>query len=163
MANQREELEELLQRGFRYALSLAHDEGRAEDLLQDACVSILRAGGPFHIGYLFRAIRNRFIDQCRRERIVMFEPVDGLEEAEEDVAGLDDLEIRADMDTLERALGALRAEEREAIYLAAVEGYTVKEISELTGRSPGTVSSAIFRARRKVAEFFGRQQRKAIS
>ncbi len=74
--NRNQDLESLLARGFRFALALAHDEARAEDLLQDAWVSILRRGGPRHVGYLFQTIRNRFLDQERRERLVTLEPLD---------------------------------------------------------------------------------------
>ena len=51
---------------------------------------------------------------------------------------------------LERALGRLRAEERELLYWAWVEGRTAQEISELTERPRGTVLSALHRAKQKL-------------
>jgi RNA polymerase sigma-70 factor (ECF subfamily) len=42
-------------------------------------------------------------------------------------------------------------EERELLYLWAVEEYTMKEISELTGIPRGTLLSRIHRIRKKVA------------
>lgn len=152
-----DDLEQLLQHGFRYALALTHDRTRAEDVLQDAWVAVLRAGGPHRRGYLFAAIRSRFIDQYRREQLVVIEPI-----ADPDLAGaqsaadmLGDADaFRADLDTLARALGTLRAPEREALYLAAVEGYTAAEIAENTHQPRGTVLSLIHRARKKVRAFF---------
>ncbi|MBI3777250.1 MAG: hypothetical protein HY273_17190 [Gammaproteobacteria bacterium] len=46
------ELSELLQHGYRYALSLTHHKTRAEDLLQDAWVAVLQArGAPANARY----------------------------------------------------------------------------------------------------------------
>ncbi len=158
-----DELETLLQRGFRYALALTHNTARAEDLVQDACVSILRAGGPWQRGYLFTTIRNRFIDQYRRERLVVIEPLDDADRG--DVQRLDWREtetFRAELDTLQQALATLRAEEREALYLAAVEGYTAAEVADLTHRPRGTVLSLVFRARQKVRRFCSEREREAL-
>ena len=146
------ELEELLHRGYRYALSLTHDESRAEDLLQDAFVSILRRGGHRSAAYLFTTIRNRFIDLYRRERLVVMQPLD--ETGEEAMLALDADDSWVDLERLDQALAALRPQEREAIYLATVEGYTAREIADLTGRPRGTVLSLIHRARAKLRAFF---------
>ncbi|MGH7860285.1 MAG: RNA polymerase sigma factor [Candidatus Binatia bacterium] len=142
---------ELLQQGYRYALSLTHDETRAEDILQDACVAILRSQGSWNRGYLFKAIRHRFVDLYRRELVA---PMEGIEdsgevpERVEDAIGSETMVVNADF--LHKALGRLRVEEREALFLAAVEGYTAAEIGELTGRPRGTILSLVFRARRKI-------------
>ena len=42
-----EPIEELLQRAYRYALSLTGDRGSAEDLVGDACLALSRRGGPW--------------------------------------------------------------------------------------------------------------------
>lgn len=146
-----EELEQLVVRGYRYALALTHDASRAEDLVQDAWVAILRRDGPRHAGYLMRTIRNRFLDLEKRRRLVAVEPLDAardLPAAESQLAFLD-------LSDLGSGLEALRPIEREALYLAAVEGYTVVEIANLTGQPLGTVSSLIGRARTKLRSFLG--------
>ena len=53
---------ELLQGGFRYAMSLTHDRQQAEDLLQEAWARVLAANGPRHKGYLYATLRNVFHD-----------------------------------------------------------------------------------------------------
>ena len=144
-------LRELLQRGFRYALSLTHDTSRAEDLLQEGWVSLLQARGPHQRGYLFAAIRSRFIDGCRRERLVIFETL-----TDANAVGMDgdslhvEDEVSADQAMLDRALARLRPTEREVLLLGDVEGYTAQEIADLTGRPRGTVLSLIHRTRRKL-------------
>ena len=151
------ETEELLQRGFRYALSLTHDESGAEDLLQDAFVAILRRNGPRTLPYLITTIRHRFIDLYRRERLVVMQSLD---ETPEDELGLDAPDKSIDAAHLDAALATLRPQEREALYLAAVEDYTAQEIADLTGRPRGTILSLIHRARGKLRDFFtqGRQE-----
>ncbi len=146
------ELEELLHRGYRYALSLTHDENRAEDLLQDAFVSILRRGGHRSAAYLNATIRNRFIDLYRRERLVVMQRLE--ETGEEAMLALDADDSWVDPELLDQALGTLRPQEREAIYLATVEDYTAREIADFTGRPRGTVLSLLHRARAKLRAFF---------
>jgi len=148
-----DDLQELLQRGFRYALSLTHDASRAEDLLQEGWVSLLQARGPHQRGYLFAAIRSRFIDACRRERLVVFE---ALTDANE-LGMEDDLQytssealVFADTATLDRALATLRPVERETLFLVDVEGYTAQEIADLTGHPRGTILSMLHRTHRKL-------------
>src|SRR5258706_3931975 len=142
----REELVLLLQRGYRYALSLTHDTPDAEDLVQDAWTSLLSRGGGYHVGYLFAAIRNRFIDRMRRNRLVAVEP---LADIVEEGTG-DEEALLADRAALRQALGRLGPDEREALYLFAVEGFTHAEIATMTARPEGTVSNLITRARQRM-------------
>src|SRR5262249_42544258 len=57
---------------FRFAYSLTHEATRADDLVQDAWLAVLRARGPWTIEYLLVAIRSRFHDQCRRDGLAGF-------------------------------------------------------------------------------------------
>jgi len=150
-----EDLDELFQRGFRYAMALTHEPDRAADLLQDACVACLTARAPWRVGYLFATIRSRFIDRYRHQKLVVVESIG----EEDDLARLGeytdprDAEILGvDLDSLDRALDRLRAEEREILFLTAVEGYTAQEVAELTGRPRGTILSINHRARRKIRD-----------
>jgi len=157
MADQNKDLRPLLNRGYRYALSLTHDSAEAEDLVHEACLSILRAEGPWRAGYLFATIRHRWIDAWRRRANAPTTEPDGdaaFERIPDAHAGagaeaLDEL-IRAE--SVARALSKLRPAEREALYLMAVEGYTAREVSRLTGRPRNSVLSSVHRARRKLRE-----------
>jgi len=149
-----EPLQHLVQRGFRYALSLTHDRPLAEDLVQEAWAAVLAAQGPQTKPYLFRAIRNRWIDRHRRERVVAFEPL--AEPADVVDPAHDPRDF--DGDALRRALATLRPEEREALFLCVVEGYTAAEVADLTGRPRNTVLSLMHRGRARVREWFAAQQ-----
>ena len=146
-------LEALLRQGYRFALSLTHDPARAEDLLQDAWVAILKADGPRTAAYLITAIRTRFIDQHRRALIAPTESLD----AKPHLAATVESELWSDPchsiamgTTLHRAMSLLRPVERAVMLLSAVEGYTAREIGELLGAPRGTVLSLMHRTRAKM-------------
>ncbi|MGK2855782.1 MAG: RNA polymerase sigma factor [Thermoanaerobaculia bacterium] len=148
------EIDAVLRGGFRYAFSLTHDRSEAEDLLQEACVSILGANAPWDKAYVFATIRNRFIDRYRRNQKVLFLPLEGERDGEtiEPQFAIEGWEAPDYLDNgrLDRALSELRPEERETIYLAVVEGYTAQEIAGMTGRPRGTVLSLLHRTRHKL-------------
>lgn len=156
----RDPITDLVQRGYRFALCLTHNRAAAEDLVQDAWFAVLRArartpavqakGEIPSREYLFATIRNRFIDQYRRSKIVGMEPMGGHEApcAEDPWAG--DAPLSVANGRLEAALAELRPEERAVLFLSAVEGYTGREIGELLDWPRGTVLSHIHRARIKL-------------
>ncbi len=83
-------------------------------------------------------------------RSSFFEPLETHgESAEGPNRGVDEIDARLDLEGL---LSNLRPEEREALYLNVVAGYTVQEIADLTGRPAGTVGSLMHRARHKLNE-----------
>ena len=142
------QLSELLQSGFRYALSLAHHHHDAEDLVQQAWLRLQRNGSqPIGRGPLFKTIRNLFIDSLRRKGIIEFETL----EDETHLAGepTSDPGVAGDLEYL---LGQLKAGERELLYLHCVEGHTAQEISDLISRPRGTILSSINRAKAKLRQ-----------
>ncbi len=156
MSDRSRELDELLEHGYRFALSLTHDEARADDLLQDAWFAILRARGPWHRGYLFTAIRSQFVDHCRRNQRAFAEPLDpGSIEQENATSCCDDADelVSAVNGTVEKALSRLKSEERAVLFLAIVGGHTAAEIAELLGWPRGTVLSRLHRSRNKLRRY----------
>ncbi|MDQ8205268.1 RNA polymerase sigma factor [Pelagicoccus sp. SDUM812003] len=140
---------ELIQAGYRYALSIARHHQDAEDLVQQAWLKLQRAYGRVEgTPVLFRTIRNLFYDIKRRNKIVQFEPLEKSPEPGKSEAN----GVSMDMEIV---MKKLRPEEREALYLNVVEGYTATEISDQTGSPRGTILSHIHRARQKLAKAFG--------
>lgn len=155
MSNPSANLEQLLKHGYRYAFSLTHNKATAEDLLQDTWVAILKADGPLVKYYLFTAIRNHYINQNKRDRLVPMVALDTElfeQELLEQQQASDNFSI--DINLLDISLASLRAVEREAIYLSAVEGYTAQEIADHTRQPRGTILSLIHRARKKLRQHF---------
>ena len=113
--------EELLQSGFRYALALTHHRHDAEDLAQEAWVNLCRRYGKVTSrAAFFTAIRNLFIDRCRRARVIAFDSLDH----PDSLSSSDEKISLGALDDLQRLLGNLRPGEREAIYLHHIEGHT---------------------------------------
>ncbi|MEO6005066.1 MAG: RNA polymerase sigma factor [Opitutus sp.] len=138
---------DLLQAGFRYALSLTHHRQNAEDLIQEAWLKLCRRyGGVGSQAALFTTVRHLFIDDCRRKQVIAFEV---LEPDDRRCAKLPLVHpgTKPDLETL---LGALRPVEREAIFLHHVHGHTAEEIAVLTAQPRGTVLSLLHRAFEKL-------------
>ena len=138
------DLDDLLQRAYRYALSLARDEDAARDLVQDACLSIARRGGPWKAGYVLTSVRNRFIDTTRRADRHTRE----VEERDATTAAPSPFDGEAP--GLDDALATLRPIEREVLFLHAVEGFSASEIGALTDQPRGTVLSLLHRTKAKL-------------
>ena len=151
MASLTEDLVETLQAGYRYALALTHHHYEAEDLVQEAWIRVWRKyGNRSTRALLFTAVRNRFLDGVRRGKIISFSGFD-----DEETSGIQseknshNFQPGGSLDT-DILLAHLRPDEREALYLNIVEGYTAKEIGRMTRESRGTILSRIHRAREKL-------------
>lgn len=111
---------------------------------------------------LYSTIRNLFYDQCRRKKIINFESI-----SDQSASTLSEDPVNsADKMDLENALSKLKANEREVIYLHAVEGHTAKEISEMTGSPRNTILSLIHRSRKKLLQLCnmkGKADQKSLS
>lgn len=149
-------LRDLLNQGYRYALSLCHDSSLADDLLQEGWLALLQANGPKDKAYLFRAIRSRYLNRIKREQLVVMVPLD-VNDIDEISGQSDEWNTLADLQELEVALQQLRPIEREALFLHASEGYTAQEIGRHTGQPRGTVLSLIQRARHKLKRWIKQQ------
>jgi RNA polymerase sigma-70 factor (ECF subfamily) len=118
--------------------------------VQDASLALLASGGSWERSYFFATVRNRFIDRYRRGRKVLFVAI------EHDDGIADDFTWEApdvlETGLLEQALGKLRTEEREALFLAVVEGYTAEEIGKMTDHPRGTILSLLHRAKKKLRD-----------
>lgn len=138
---------ELLQSGYRYALSLTHHRHDAEDLLQEAWLNLCRRyGAASSRAALYTTIRHLFIDRCRRNRVIAFAAVEEMAQPlpapPESPPGT--------ADDVESLLGQLRPGEREAVYLHYIAGHTAEEIGTITRQPRGTVLSLLHRALKKL-------------
>jgi RNA polymerase sigma-70 factor (ECF subfamily) len=136
--------------------------GRAEDVVQDAFVSLWRSAhrydperGAFATWFMAIA-RHRVRDELRRrtveQRVLAAEPVDQLlSEIGDSAPGIEDEVARREGDTmLRRALGELPAEQRRAVVLAYFAGLTHVEIAAALGWPLGTVKKRLQLGLRKL-------------
>jgi RNA polymerase sigma-70 factor (ECF subfamily) len=129
----------------------------AEDIVQETYARALGgvarlAPGSNLRAWLFRILRNCFIDQARRKKIVLEIADEGVGDLPThevwDTAALDQLRYLAAAD-LERALATLSVELRFIVLLDA-QGFHEAEIAEIARCAPGTVKSRLSRARARL-------------
>jgi RNA polymerase sigma-70 factor (ECF subfamily) len=146
---------------YRMAYRLIGDRHEAEDVVQDTFRSAWKSRGSFRTGsgqraWLAAILRRRAVDHWRRPTRPSL-TADGL--APE--VGRADAEPGADecSDQMQRALGHLPDELREALLLVVVGELTHHEAAELLGVPLGTVLSRVSRARRRLRDYWMALQR----
>ena len=151
------ELLTLLPRLRRFARALARDAADAHDLVQAALERALKAREQWAPGtrldsWMMRIMRNCWIDEMRSRtrRARTFVP-----EEEGASIGSDahrEVEIRAELHTVEKAMNSLSAEQREVIALVLVDGLAYKEAADLLDIPMGTLTSRLTRGRQALAQ-----------
>lgn len=138
------------------AARIVADRAQAEDVVQDAFLTLWRQAGTFRPqrgvvrAWLLSIVHHRAIDVVRRRVTAASEPFDPLKHdvPEGDVWG----EVSAGL-TREQVLTALRqlpAEQREAIELAYFAGLTQQEIARRLDTPLGTVKGRLRLAMQKL-------------
>ena len=150
---------------YNHARHLTGRDGDAEDLVQETYTRALAAAPTFVAGnlkaWLFRILRNAFIDGYRRQR---FEApavdLDAPENAESGAAAALEIEcLRAvAASDIQAALAALSDDAREIVWLD-LEGFTESEVAEMLGCAVGTVKSRLSRARTLLRQRLGEYAR----
>ncbi len=150
---------DILNAGYRYALSLSPNRQDAEDLVHDAWIRLdNRYGKAPEKGLLYTTIRNLYIDRYRRARKIQFSEYVEEFHSPEDVAP-DNITA----EEMDRFLHKLRDVEREALFLSVVEGYTADEISKMTNTARGTVLSMIHRSRIKLRKWMAGEDIRGVN
>jgi len=148
---------------YNLARYLTHDAAAADDLVQETFARSLAARRQFTLGtntkaWLFRILRNTFIDARRREhrdpahRALEADLASDQEATDERAVDLlrGDIEIdrlkRIVAEDIEAALRTLPEEGRVAVLLD-LEGLSEAEVAMVMECAPGTVKSRLARAR----------------
>jgi len=139
---------------------LTGNDADAEELVQETYVRALAGARTFGGGnlkaWLFKILRNTFVDLRRRVRAVPASD-DLADVADGDDAPLlrDDLELdrlrRLIGEEIEAALAGL-SDDARTIVLLHVEGFSESEVADVLGCPLGTVKSRLSRARRALRE-----------
>jgi RNA polymerase sigma-70 factor (ECF subfamily) len=138
------------------AVRTTGDPEDASDALQEALVSAFRRAGTFRgdaqvTTWLHRIVVNACLDRIRRRKAKATDPLPDDQDHRTELAdrrATDDpdevSERRADVLA---ALRQLNADQRAALVLVDMEGYSVDEAAEILGCAPGTVKSRCARGR----------------
>ena len=149
----RRQIEGELDRLFAYALSLSGEGEIAEELVQETVLRALAAKRAPNDGaglrpWLFRILRNAFIDLLRRQGRIQYLDHQDLEaEIDEHSPAVQSSEGLVDEITVRWALAELPPTHREILSLIDVQGFSYAEAAEILETPVGTVMSRISRAR----------------
>ena len=128
----------------------------AADAVQEALIAALRRAHTYRgeasvRTWLCRITVNTCIDRIRRERL---RPTEAWGEREPS-SGVDHAGRVVTRLAVDEALAQLSVEQRVAVVLVDVQGWSVAEVARLVGVPPGTVKSRCARARTRLAELLG--------
>ena len=148
----REWIESYLDRLYAYAFALTQDRDESRDLVQECALRALSAGRrpsdqPALRAWLFRILRNAFIDRCRRSGTEVGLDPDFDPAADDDAGWCGDRRV-IDALTVRIAVGKLPPNYREIIGLVDFVGLSYEEAAEALGVAQGTVMSRLSRARK---------------
>src|SRR5580704_8592794 len=140
-----------------YLVRVSGNTALADDLMQESylrflCASRPEGGEVNYRRYLYRIATNLLRDHWRRPGAACIEDV-----PEQFLAAQDRLSSIDSQAMLEPALARMRPRERQLLWLAHAEGYSHREISEITGLSAAGIRLLLFRARRKIARLLRKQ------
>jgi RNA polymerase sigma factor (sigma-70 family) len=140
----------LLPRLRRFAAGLARDPADGDDLCQATVMRALDRRSQWQAGtrldsWMMTMMRNIWIDEqrARTRRGETFVT----EEAGLGIGAGGGQEEAVELGVIDRALRTLPDEQREAVLLVMVEGYSYKEAAEIVGCPVGTLNSRLVRGR----------------
>lgn len=149
------------------ALRTTGEPEEAADALQDAMVSAFRRASSYRgdaavTTWLHRIVVNACLDRLRRRKVRLADPLpDDVDEyADRGVGGAAGGAAEDPADVAERgdrrravaaALGQLPPEQRAALVLVDMEGYSIEEAAAILGVAEGTVKSRCSRGRVRLA------------
>ncbi len=151
---------------YSAAMRMTRNTADAEDLVQETYLKAYRAFGTFQDGtnlkaWLYRILTNTYINAYRArqrhpeesdiedvEELYMYRRLGGLEAAAAGRSAEDEVLERLTDETVKGAVESLPEQFRIAVLLADVEGFSYKEIAEITEVPIGTVMSRLHRGRR---------------
>jgi RNA polymerase sigma-70 factor (ECF subfamily) len=152
---------------WAYLARVSGDPALADDLMQESYVRYLCAAQPALLAsegevaarrYLFRIATNLLRDHWRRPRSR------SIEEMPEEFFAASASSAQADSQAvLGPALAQMRPLDRQLLWLAHAEGYTHREIAEVTGLASASIRLLLFRARRKIARLLQNQAQPPVS
>jgi len=134
-----------------YLTRVSGNAALAEDLTQESylrflCVPRPEGGEVNHRRYLYRIATNLLRDHWRRPRAACIDDV-----SEDFFAQTDSLSGIDSQAVLDPAMARMRPRDRQLLWLAYAEGYSHREIAEITGLGATSIRLLLFRARRKIA------------
>jgi len=139
---------------WRFIRGNLRDDDRANDIVQDSFEKLWRhvTEIDFRMAkpWLFSTAYNNMIDIIRREKRMVFSEDTDNESMIYDQASPDLNEI------LHKAIGRLPEIQRSSVLLRDYEGYSYREIADITGQTEAQVKINIYRGRLALKSYIGK-------
>ena len=148
------------ERLWAVALRTMRNPDEAADALQDAMISAFRRADTFRgqaavTTWLHRIVVNACLDRMRRNKVRATQPLPENPDHDLKLAEVGDLQDEISQQEtasdVAQALGAINADQRAALVLVDMQGYSVEEAAVILGCAPGTVKSRCSRGRARLA------------
>jgi RNA polymerase sigma-70 factor, ECF subfamily len=151
---------------YSAAMRMTRNSADAEDLVQETYLKAYRAYDRFEEGtnlkaWLYKILTNTYINSYRArqrrpeetdiedvEELYLYRRLGGLEATRNGRSAEEEVLSRITDDEVKAAIESLPETFRLAVLLADVEGFSYKEIAEITEVPVGTVMSRLHRGRR---------------
>lgn len=139
---------------FRFVRANLRDEERANDIVQDTYEKLWRnvAGIEYTVvrSWLFSTAYHTMIDVIRKEkRLTTLEAYD-------EMSFVSDVQYSDLNEILHEALARLPENQKTPVLLRDYEGYSYKEIGEITGQTEAQVKTNIYRGRMALKNYIGK-------
>ena len=147
------------------ALRTTGDPEEAADALQDALIAAFRRADTYRgdaavTTWLHRIVVNACLDRLRRRKVRLADPLPAAVDDRQPAVGLppdaavvDPADLAVDRErraALFAALATLPLDQRAALVLVDMEGYSVEETAQILHCAPGTVKSRCSRGRARL-------------
>jgi RNA polymerase sigma-70 factor (ECF subfamily) len=151
-----------LDAAYNLARWLVGNDHDARDVTQEAILRAFKFFGSFRgenpRAWLLTIVRNTFYNWLKKNR-----PTKIAGELDDEALMVEDVSVnaetinlrQADAETVRRAIAELPVEFREMIILREMEGFSYKEIADLSDVPIGTVMSRLARARKQLQKSLG--------
>ncbi|HKK42816.1 MAG TPA: RNA polymerase sigma factor [Bacteroidales bacterium] len=147
-------VEEYADAVYRFIRGNLRDEDRANDIVQDSFEKLWRSVAEIEYrvvkSWLFSTAYHTMIDIIRKEKRIT-----GIEETNESEM-ISDSQYSDLNEILHRALERLPDHQKTPVLLRDYEGYSYKEIGEITGLSEAQVKINIYRGRIALKSYIGK-------
>lgn len=138
---------------YGYIYKMVNHEQNAHDVTQDTFLAMIQGIKFYHRwnkfqSWIFTIAHNKCMDFFRLQGRVLLVDIESVE----NYAANDVDELMYNLAIVENALGQLSVVQREVIILHYFQGFTIREISQLTDTPVPTVKSRLTAAKRNLAE-----------
>lgn len=139
---------------YKFLSKLTKDQDKIHDIIQDVFLTILK--NPKILlevrnrnAWFIQLAKNKYIDRLRKksEKLIdeeyFFNSIKNTENSEERVT---------QNEQIEEALSLLSKEDREYVLAKYYFGFSFEEIAEITGKSPPSIRTRVYRAKKLMLE-----------